>query len=66
MQKKAIRLITGSHYNAHTTPFFTELKVLKFEDMYDLQLSKIILCLYQNNIPKPLQSFFSLNSDTHN
>ncbi len=66
MQKKAIRLITGSHYNAHTTPLFTELKVLKFEDMYDLQLSKFIFCLYQNNIPKPLQSFFSLNSDTHN
>jgi hypothetical protein len=66
MQKKAIRLITGSHYNAHTTPLFSELKALKFEDIYELQLGKFIYCLYQNNIPKPLQSFFSINSDTHN
>ncbi len=31
MQKKAIRIITKSHYNAHTEPLFKSLNILTYE-----------------------------------
>lgn len=36
MQKKAIRIITKSHYNAHTTPLFSSLNILPFEKIIHL------------------------------
>ncbi|MFV2016881.1 MAG: hypothetical protein ACC656_15730, partial [Candidatus Heimdallarchaeota archaeon] len=31
LQKKIVRLITGSKYNAHTEPLFKSIKILKIE-----------------------------------
>jgi len=33
LQKKAIRIITGSEYLAHTSPLFKEMKILKLKDI---------------------------------
>ena len=65
MQKKAVRLITASDYNAHTTPLFAKTKILKIQDIYELHLAKFIYCLYNNIIPSPLSSFFATNSSVH-
>ena len=65
MQKKVMRLICNSPYNAHSTPLFLKLHALKIDDLYDLQLAKFIFSLYNNSVPNPLQSFFSTNSETH-
>ena len=35
LQKKAMRYITCSKYNAHTTPIFRDLKLLKLEDIFN-------------------------------
>ena len=40
LQKKAIRIITLSKYNAHTAPIYKELKLLKVSDIYKLQKLK--------------------------
>ena len=37
MQKKAIRLITFSDFDAHTSPLFFEFKLLKLQDHMKLQ-----------------------------
>ena len=37
MQKKAIRLITFCDFDAHTSPLFFELKLLKLQDHIKLQ-----------------------------
>ena len=34
LQKKAIRIITKSRYNAHTSPLFKNLNILKLDDLY--------------------------------
>jgi len=65
MQKKAIRLITNTPYNAQTTPLFAKMKILKLSDIYVLQLAKFVYCLYRNDLPKPLQLFFSTNNEVH-
>ena len=38
LQKKTIRIITSSHYIAHTDPLFSTTKLLKFDDLYKYQL----------------------------
>lgn len=41
LQKKAIRLVAGEKQNAHTDPIFAKLRVLKFEDLYELKCIKL-------------------------
>ena len=40
LQKKSVRLITGSEYLAHSEPLFKELELLKIEDLYKLKILK--------------------------
>ena len=42
LHKKAIRHICNSKYNAHTEPLFKKEKVLKLQDLYNLQCVKIM------------------------
>ena len=50
LQKKAIRLVCKTRYNAHTDPLFIQLKTLKVKDIYHIQclkfsiIMKTILC----------------------
>ena len=55
LQKRAMRHITCSSYNAHTTPIFSELKLLKLEDIFKINLLKFFF-KYENNL---LPSYFS-------
>ncbi len=41
LQKKIIRILSRSKYNAHTEPIFKELKLLKLEDILKLQELKL-------------------------
>ena len=41
LQKRVIRTITCSKYNAHNDPLHKTLNILKLPDMYDLQLYKL-------------------------
>ena len=42
-QKKAVRAITNSKYNAHTDPIFKALNLLKLFDLYKVSVQKLIL-----------------------
>ena len=43
LQKRIIRIINKSHFNAHTEPIFKDLGILKFNDIHLLQLGQFIL-----------------------
>ena len=67
LQKKAIRTITNSKYNAHTEPLFKSLKTLKVNDLFKLNVLKFYYKHCRNELPLFLQSFqFALRSDFHN
>ena len=60
LQKRAVRHITCSRYNAHTTPLFSELQLLKLEDIFKIALLKFhfkyengLLPAYFNNMFLP-------------
>ena len=65
LQKKAVRIITGSKYNAHTEPLFKENSLLKLDDIFKLQCLKLYHKYQNNNIPLYFQSMFSENATVH-
>ena len=66
LQKRVIRIISGSKYNDHTTPIFKNLKILKLDDIYKVQIARIIFQFKQNTLPHPIQMLFRLNRNLHN
>ena len=51
LQKKAIRIISNSNYNAHTKPIFNDLKILPFENILYEQKMLFMHAIYNNYAP---------------
>jgi exonuclease III len=58
IQKKSIRIITNSKYNAHTEPLFKSLNLLKLDHIYSLQCLKFYYKYINGKLPKFFNSFF--------
>ena len=57
IQKRAIRIISNSKYNAHTEPIFKALDLFKIKDMLDLNSLKFYYKYLKNNLPAYFYSF---------
>ena len=62
MQKKAIRLITFSNYNAHTEPLFKHLKILPFEKILYESKMKFMHSIYNNTAPPSFNNIWLKNT----
>ena len=51
LQKKAVRVITNSHFIAHTEPLFKKLSILKLDDIFKLQVLKFYFNYRHNSVP---------------
>ena len=51
LQKRAIRTITISKYNAHTEPLCKALNIIKLPYMYNLQLYKLYYTIQREPVP---------------
>ena len=60
LQKKALRIITGSKYNAHTEPLFKTANTLRMEDIFKLQQLKFIYSLQHHILPTYFTSFTTM------
>ena len=60
LQKKAIRIITGSEYLAHTEPLFKHLGILKVHDIYYLKLLKFYYNLSCNLLPSYFNGYLDV------
>ena len=66
IQKKSLRIITNSMYNAHTDPLFKILGLLKVHDIYRINLLKLFYQHYHTRLPFYLQQFdFKPRSEIH-
>ena len=66
LQKRAVQIVDKQFFGAHTTPIFYKHKILKFEDIYLLQLGKFMY-LYQQKLPPDcFEGLFSYVSQIHN
>ena len=66
LQKKAVRAITRSKYNAHTDPIFQNLELLKIEDIFKLNLLKFQFKLVNDTLPVYFSSIFTKDELSHN
>ena len=58
LQKKAVRLITFSSFDAHSIPLFKKLSILKMNDLVEYYVA-IFMFKYNNNLLPPVfQNFF--------
>ena len=63
--KKAIRIITSSHYIAHTDPLFAMTKLLKLEDLYKYQLGIFMHKVTHSQLPQNMSSLFLRTDKIH-
>ena len=65
LQKRAMRIITCSKYNAHTSPIFKSLELLKVEDIFKISLLKFLYKLEKDRLPAYFPGMFVTNSANH-
>ena len=58
LQKRAVRYITCSRYNAHTTPIFSQLQLLKLEDIFKIALLKFHFKYENGQLPAYFADIF--------
>ena len=66
LQKRALRIVNNSTYDANTSPIFKELKLLKFHDIHSFQLGFFMFSLKNSTLPSKLNNLFLINSQIHN
>ena len=64
-QKKAIRILTNSTWNAHSLPLFKTLNLLTVQDINKLQISCFTYRALHHLLPHHFQHYFQLNSLLH-
>jgi hypothetical protein len=63
--KRIIRIVSKEAFDAHTNPIFKALKILKFDNIYLLQLGKFMY-LYQNKLlPQSFDNLFLRTNQVH-
>ena len=65
LQKRIIRIINKSHFNAHTEPIFKDLGILKFNDIHLLQLGQFMYSCKNSFLPPRFNSNFSQSNQFH-
>lgn len=65
LQKKALRTITNSEYNAPSAPLFKNELILPLDNMYSLELQKLMYKINRNLLPTSTPTAFTTNAPTH-
>jgi len=65
LQKKCIRNICKAPYNQETTPLFKHLDIPKLNDIFTLQLCKLMYSYTSDLLPPSLKTLFIMNTAVH-
>ena len=65
LQKKAVRIITSSKFNAHSEPLFKRLNIIKIEHIFHLKCLNFYYKFIKGSIPEYFQSMFTKNESIH-
>ena len=65
LQKRALRIMTNSGYNAHTEPLFKQLYLLKVKDIFDVQCMKFWYNFVNKKLPNYFRDMFKYNHEVH-
>ena len=65
LQKRAMRIVSLSKYNAHTDPIFKKLKILQIKDLFNVSLLKFQFKLEKDRLPHYFTTMFEDVSVSH-
>ena len=65
LQKRVVRILSRSNFDAHTDPIFKELHIMKFCDICSLQMGQFMFSYKHGLLPACFDSFFIPNSEVH-
>ena len=65
LQKRTLRIMTNSRYNAHTEPLFKQFHLLKVKDIFDVQRLKFWYEFVNNELPSYFRNMFTYNHELH-
>ena len=65
LQKRALRIMTSSKYNAHTELLFKQLHLLKVKDIFDVQCLKFWYKFVNRKLPNYFRDMFKCNYELH-
>ena len=66
LQKSLVRIITGSHRISHSDPLFSDLGVLKIDDLYNQRVRVFSYQLFKGQLPDGISSLFEKVGHAHN
>ena len=62
LQNKAFKFICAAKFCDSCSPYYKRLKILKFKDLYKLEVGKFIHSNFKKMLPKNLSNYFILTS----
>ena len=65
LQKKAMRLISFAHFQAHTDPLFKDMKMLKIMDIVKMNNILFVHNVLNNKAPKHFNDYFVIKQTHH-
>jgi len=65
LQKRVIRMVNKSYYNAHTEPIFKKLNLLKFLDIHLMHLGQFMFSFNNAILPRKFENIFTINNQIH-
>ena len=65
LQKRALRIMTNSRYNAHSEPLFKQLHLLEVKGIFDVQCLKFWYKFVNNELPNYFRNMFTYNYELH-
>ena len=65
LQKRIVRIITNSSYDAHTAPLFYSYSLLNLDNIHFLQVGIFMFSVNTKTISKTFQDMFCKNSEIH-
>ena len=64
-QKNAIGIMGRTQHNAHTSPLFKQMYIIKLHDLYQLQIVKYMYNCSKQSLPFPLTHIITFNETIH-
>ena len=65
LQKKALRIISNSHYLCHSAPIFKKYQLLNVYDTYHMELSIFMYKHFSNQLPAAFDNYFMQQINRH-
>ena len=65
LQKRVVRAIAFEHFTSPSTPIFSDLKILKLQDLFQLKLLCFVYDCVNKNSPNCFRNFFESVSNVH-